>query len=241
MTKLDADKFRPLFNDWWPKIEPFFDNGKFDLIYEFLKKESTRGKKISPLSNNVYRCFTETPLKDLKGIICGFCPYHTFYNSMPVADGLALSCGVTNKMQPSLSIMYDEIERSVYDGISLEGEKNPDLTFLANQGILLFNASLTTEMNKAGSHLELWEPFTKYVFEEIFAIERVPIIFLGNEAKKFKKYVPFTPTFECSHPAYAARMQEEWDSKGAFKKMKQLIKEFNNYDVEWLDFEPLPF
>lgn len=238
-TKLDWDKFKGMFGTWADKIQPFFENGGLDPVYEQLKKDSQRGKKIAPLSGNVYRCFTETPLADLKAVVCGFCPYHTFKNGSPVADGLALGCSVTNKLQPSLEIMYDEIERSVYNGLSLDGDKNPDVSFLAHQGILMFNASLTTEMNKAGSHLELWEPFTKYIFEEIIAVERVPVIFLGKEASKFKRYLsPFQHSFEISHPAFAARMQTDWDSKGAFLKVKKLVKEFNDYDIEWLDVLP---
>ena len=161
---------------------------------------------------------------------------------MPIADGLLFGCSTTGKLQPSLSNFYDEIERSVYKGLCLEGEKSPDVTFLAHQGVLMFNASLTTEMNKAGSHMELWEPFIKYIFEEILSIERVPIIFLGKDAAKFKKYIPATlSTFEVSHPASAAYKNEEWDSGGVFLKVNKLIKDYNNYNINWLDFDAIPF
>ena len=241
-TKLNKGAFEPLFGDWWPKIEPFFDSGGMDVIYEHLKFESQRGKKLAPLSHNVYRCFIETPLKDLKLVMMGMAPYHTFKNYMPVADGLLFGCSTTGKLQPSLQLFYDEIERSVYKGLSLEGEKSPDVSFLAHQGILMLNASLTTEMNKAVSHLELWKPFIKYIFEEILSIERVPIIFLGKNAYRFKKYIPIMlQTFEVNHPASAAYRNEEWDSGGVFLAVNKLIKEYNNYEIDWLKFEELPF
>ncbi len=65
MTKLDELSFKPLFGDWWPKIAPFFYEGGFDPIYEHLKFESRRGKRIAPLSENVYKAFQLTPYNEL--------------------------------------------------------------------------------------------------------------------------------------------------------------------------------
>ncbi len=42
------------------------------------------------------------------------------------------------------------IEKELYDGLDLEHVKNPDVSYLAKQGVLMYNAALTTEMNKAG-------------------------------------------------------------------------------------------
>lgn len=241
MTKLNEQKFEPLFGTWWPKIKPFFLQGGFDKIYEHLKFEARRGKKIAPLSHNVYRCFIETPIKDVKCVILGLCPYHTFTKEgTPVADGLALSCSVTGKLQPSLEQFYNAIEKDVYNGLCLDGEKNPDLTYLANQGVLLLNSALTTEMNKAGSHLEIWEPFIKYLFEEVINVMGVPIIFLGKEANKFSKYTGLFPhNFIISHPASAAYNNIEWNSEGVFKKVTILVKELNNENIFWMN--ELPF
>jgi uracil DNA glycosylase len=107
--------------------------------------------------------------------------------------------------------------------------------YLAKQGVLLFNAALTTEFNKVGSHLEIWEPFTKYVISEALAYTGIPIIFLGKEAGKFQRYVaPFTHSFVLDHPAYAARTNSEWETKNVFKKVNQIIWENNKYKIEWL-------
>lgn len=238
MTKLNKDKFAPLFGDWWDKIEPFFDEGGLDPIYEQLKKESAMGKKIAPISSNVYRCFQATPLKDLKVVLMGMCPYHSSFEGSPVADGLLMGCSVTNKLQPSLSKFYDAIERDVYE-LSLYGNKNPDVGFLSAQGVLMFNAALTTQIGVAGSHIKLWEPFTTYMFKKVFIVENVPIIFLGKDAAKYKQYTnPNGHVFELSHPASAAYKQENWESDGVFKKVTEIVKGQINYELEWLDFVP---
>lgn len=234
---MNWEKFKDKFhNSWHSKIKPFIESEECDKIYAYLKKESQRGKKIAPDSINTYRCFFETPLDDVKVVILGMCPYHTFKNGNPVADGLALSCSITGQIQPSLDQFYNALEREFYDGLNLNFEKHPDLSYLANQGVLLLNAALTTEKDKAGSHLELWEPFMKFLFENIINDLGVPIVFLGKEASKLKKYTGiFTHIFEISHPASASYKGIEWDTEGTFKKVDKIIWENNGDSILWLD------
>lgn len=235
-TKLDWDKFEPKFGTWAKKIKPFFDNGGFDPIFEFLKSEGRRGKKIAPVSDLVFRCFRETDINDCKVVLVGMCPYHSAYNHVLIADGLAMSCSITGKLQPSLEKFYEGIENEVYNGLALDRIKNPDLKYLAKQGVFLFNAALTTEFNKAGSHQEIWEPFTKYVISEALGYTGIPIIFLGKEAAKYERFVtPFTHTFVLDHPAYAARTHSEWETKGVFRKVSDIIWQNNRFKINWLD------
>lgn len=237
MTKLDWQKFEPLFGTWAKKIKPFFDRGGFDPIYEYLKKESKRGVKIAPLSNLVYRCFQETDIDNTHVILISMCPYHTFLNGSPVADGLTFSCSVTGRLQPSLEQVYNGLELELNNGLNLDYYKSPDLTYLSRQGILLFNSSLTVAQNKAGSHQEIWEPFTRYMLEDVFAYTGIPIVFIGKDAAKYKKYVsPITHghIFEIEHPSFAARMNQDWDTKGVFTKINEIVRQNNGVKLKWL-------
>ena len=237
MTNLDESKFSPLFGDWWPKIKPFFDSGGFDPIYKFLKSESTRGKQIAPLSSDVYRAFRKTSYENLKVIIVGLAPYHSFIDNKPIADGLAMSCSVTGRLQPSLENFYKAIENEVYKGLNLHMIKDPDLSYLAEQGVLLLNAALTTSRGKPGDHLSLWEPFMIYLFENVFTTG-APIIFLGKEAGKLSRHMfPFTWHFEISHPASAAYANEEWDSEGVFQKVNKILMDNHGETIEWARVE----
>ena len=230
------ENFKDQFHEsWHAKMRPFIESAECDAIYEFLKTESKRGKKIAPSSSVTYRCFKETSLDDLKVVMIGMCPYHTFVNGQPVADGLLMGCTSTGKLQPSLDKFYDGLEKELFDGLNLKYDKTPDVSYLANQGILMFNAALTTEMNKAGSHIQLWEPFTKYVLEEVLAATGAPVIFLGKDAAKYAKYVnPFTWSFTLSHPASAAYKQSDWDTEGVFGKVNKVQKDNNNFEIMWL-------
>jgi uracil-DNA glycosylase len=236
------EKFEEQFHpSWHNKIRPFIESEECDRIYEFLKKESKRGKKIAPLSSNTFRCFKETSFDDLKLVIVGISPYHTLRNGEPVADGLCMGCSVTKILQPSLDQWYRAIEDELYKGLNVHFIKNPDLTFLANQGVLLLNAALTTEIGKAGNHVQLWEPFMKFLFENVLDTTGVPVVFLGKDAAKLERYVmPFTWVFKVSHPASASYNNIEWDSEGLFKKVNKLLKDRNNELIEWMDLG-LPF
>jgi uracil-DNA glycosylase len=178
---MNWEKFKHHFHESWHDVmRNFIESEECDKIYEFLKTEGRRGKKIAPLSFDTYKCFQETPLDKMKVVILGMCPYHTLFNGFPVADGLLMGCSTTGKLQPSLEQFYNALEEDLYNGLNLRIHKHPDVTYLAKQGVLMWNAALTTEINKAGSHMKLWEPFTKYVFENAIAPSRVPVVFLGK-------------------------------------------------------------
>jgi len=238
---MDFNKFKDQFHEsWHDKMRPFIESEECDKIYAYLKKEGGRGKKIAPLSSNTFRCFKETPLTELKVVMMGMCPYHTERDDQPVADGLLMGCSVTGKLQPSLEQFYGGIERELHKGLNLKYDKNPDVSYLAKQGVLMINAALTTEMNKAGSHIALWEPFVKHFFQCI-ETEGAPIIFLGKDAAKYKKYVaPFKWVFTVSHPASASYKNTEWDTEGVFGAVNKVLKDNNNFNIVWLDEEP-PF
>lgn len=235
---MNWESFKEHFHEsYHAKMQPFIESKECDDIYAFLKSESKRGKRIAPLSHNVWRCFKETPYDDVKVIFIGMCPYHTLSKGTPVADGLMMGCSITGELQPSLEQLYGGIERELYGGLALGADKPADVSYLAHQGVFMCNAALTTEVGKAGSHIQIWEPFMKYLLTEVFAWTGRPIVFFGKEASKYKKYVsPFTFHYCVSHPASAAYKNGEWDSEGVFTKINNHIKLSNNETIDWLTF-----
>ena len=239
---MNWENFKHQFHpSWRAKMRPFIESEECDKIYAFLKAESKRGKRVAPLSMHVWRCFFETPLDNLKVVMVGLCPYHTLKNDAPVADGLLMGCSITGKLQPTLEQFYAGIEKEFYNGLNVNYIPDPEVYYLSNQGVLMLNAALTTEINKAGSHLDVWEPFIKYLFEEVINSLGVPIIFLGKDAAKYKKYTGiFAHVFELSHPASASYKNTEWDTEGVFSKVDVLLEENNGFTVQWLPID-VPF
>lgn len=233
---MNWNNFATFFHEsWHPKIKPFIESEECDEIYRFLKNEGRRGKRIAPISSLTFRAFEETSYDDLKVVMMGMSPYHTFKDGAPIADGLLMGCSITGKLQPSLSQFYNALERELYNGLNLNMYRDPDLSYLARQGVLLLNASLTTEMNKPGSHAKVWEPFIKYLFENVLDTCGAPVIFLGKDAAKYQRYVGlFTYSFVISHPASAAYNGGDWDSEGVFTKVNQILKGNNGYEINWV-------
>ena len=222
------ENFESKFGSWAGSIQPFFN--KLVPIYAKLKEDGTRGKRILPESNNTFKCFEKTSLDNLKVVVLGMCPYHTISKKKVVADGLALSCSNTMECQPSLIQWYDALSNEY----SMEIQYEPDLTYLAEQGVLLLNMALTTELYKAGNHLDLWKPFIKELFEQVISLTGVPIIMLGKEAGYAKKWLyPFQWGFNPSHPASASRSGQTWNSEGAFMKVNKILKDNNNEEISW--------
>ena len=239
---MNWEKFEDQFDEsWHAKMKPFIESEECDKIYEFLKKEARRGKKIAPLSSDVFRAFRETKLSNLKVVMIGMCPYHTYKDGQPVADGLLMGCSRTGVKQPSLTQFYDALERELESGLNLNLYKSPDVSYLAKQGVLMYNAALTTEMNKAGSHISVWEPFTRYLLENVLDTSGAIYVFLGKDAAKYERYLPpMTWSFVLSHPASASYKQTEWDTEGVFSKVNKILEQNNKFEIDWLDVNP-PF
>lgn len=241
MDNLKWDKIKDNFHESWEtKLRPFMESDACANIYAQIREQTMRGKKVVPAPAQTFRVFKETKLDELKCAIIGMAPYHTLKDKKVIADGILMSASNTMHLPPSLEQFYGGMERELFPGSETGIIRSPDLAYLCHQGVLMWNVSMTTELMKAGSHIEIWRPFTKYVMEEILAVANPPIIWLGKEALKFDRYVnPFQWRFDVSHPASASHNHTNWDSEKVFSKVNRVLKDYNNYNIEWC--QELPF
>lgn len=235
---MDYSKFEPLFGDWAPKFKPFIESKDFDEIYDFLKKESKEGKIICPEHKNTFRAFKECPFSDLRVVFILQDPYPwVMYDkekgNIYCADGIAMSCSNTNRCQPSLELFYQGIQ----DDLGYEVVRMPDLKYLANQGILFLNTSLTVEKDRPTSHKGLWDKFNDYLIQEVinFYTRGVIYVTFGQNAHILAKSVlPFLHWgFEVEHPAAAARKERPWNHQNIFTKINKILKDCNNDQIIW--------
>lgn len=175
------------------KQKPYFKQ-----ILDFLANETSSGKVIFPLKENIFNAFKYTELDNLKIVILGQDPYHN-YNQ---AHGLAFSVQKEIDVPPSLRNMYKELSNS------LEGFDIPDhgcLTKWAEQGVFLLNTTLTVEAHKANSHKDIgWQIFTDTVIEKISRHkEHVVFMLWGSHARKKKNLIDSSKhlILESTHPS----------------------------------------
>lgn len=237
-TKLFWEKFCPLFGTWAERIKPFFDEGGFDPIYEFLRGQSQAGRQLAPSSMNTYRAFTECDFRELKCVIVCQDPYFKFINGSPVASGVAMDCSITARTQPTLQNFYNGIETELYNGLNLNYINTYDLSYLSKQGVLLLNCALTVEKDRPGSHMAIWHPFITFLLQEVIGPTGVPVLFLGKEAGNLAPLVEKTNyVYKLAHPAAAAYSGGKWDTKGVFTEINKNIWDSNEDTVLWLNID----
>lgn len=209
---------------WGDKLKGFLLSNDFVKILEVLVKDTNEGKHFVPTLKLVFRALEECPYKDTRLIMLGQDPYPS---AVGIADGLAFSCSLTQKAQPSLQYMSDEIKRTVYPNQPYALDVN--LLRWAHQGILLLNTALTVTLRHPGTHYLLWRPFLVYLIDTIIwnpEMEHTVWVFMGNKAKEYSDTVPDNfHKLETVHPAAAAHARAEmWDSQDLFNKINQKIK-----------------
>jgi uracil-DNA glycosylase len=129
-------------------------------LRNFLQEEEKKGKTIYPARDEIFSALNYTPFDQVKVVIIGQDPYH----GPNQAHGLSFSVKPGVKVPPSLVNIYKEINREFNTPISQTGYLVP----WAKQGVLLLNAVLTVEANKAASHQKKgWELFTDKIVDAL--------------------------------------------------------------------------
>ena len=128
-----------------------------------------------PKPSQVFEALRLTAPLDTKVVILGQDPYI----GEGQAHGLAFSsqAGLT----PSLEVIFRELERSGYP------RHDCDLTSWANQGVLLLNTILTTEIGKSLYHKNFgWQYFTQEVLRFVVGMGKPIVVMLwGKVAEEY--------------------------------------------------------
>jgi len=221
---MNYDKFKDQLGSWGEDLRPFIESKECDEIYKHLKERAKAGVTICPTHYNTFRAFKECPKDKLKCVMVLMNPYPWMKRGVMVADGIPMSCSNTGELQPSLELFYKGMEDDLCEGFNLNMIKNPDLTYLANQGVLMLNSSLTVELNNVKSHKGLWNPLHKHLFENVFPkyIPQVPMVFLGNDAQEidvdYNRSIG-TNIFYAEHPAAASHKGRDWQHNNVFTEV----------------------
>jgi uracil-DNA glycosylase len=221
------DKLEP--NGWGRVFKSFIFSSEFTEILSKLYQLSIADKRFTPTLKQLFRAFEECPYDDLKVVFIGQDPYP----QLGVADGISFSCGNTNKAQPSLRYIFEEIERTVYQ--EFPSYQDPDLTRWSKQGILMLNTALTVEVGKIGSHYDIWKPFTAYLLDSLNNYNPGLIyVYMGKKAEEWSELTNDNNyKFTVKHPASAAYNGSKWDSNDIFNKISKLVEENNGQKIIW--------
>jgi uracil-DNA glycosylase len=222
------DKLEP--NGWGRVFKSFIFSSEFDDILIKLYKLSIDGKRFTPALRQIFRAFEECPYNELQIVIVGQDPYP----QVGVADGIAFSCSNTNRLQPSLRYILNEVNKTVYNGEQISTDV--DLKRWSNQGILLLNTALTTEVSKIGAHYDIWKPFTAYLLDWLNNYNPGLIyVYMGKKAEEWSVLTNDNTTykFTVKHPASAAYSGSKWDSDNIFMRTRAIVKKISGKNINW--------
>ena len=204
--------------EYFSKLESFWDD-------EYSKY------KVYPNRENIFNAFKLTPLENIKVVIFGQDPYHEEGQAM----GLAFSVPDNIKTPPSLINIYKEIENE-YN--TLIFNKGGDLTYLANQGVLLLNTILTVREHAPMSHnIKEYNLLIKDIIDVLNKLDQ-PIVFMlwGGPAKKLEPLLTNENhlVIKATHPSPLGANQGGWFNSGIFVKCNEFLVKNGVKPINWI-------
>lgn len=217
---------------WYNLLKGFLVSEDFYKIIQTLEENVSDNKRFTPPLKQVFKAFQECPLDNLKLVIVSDEPYH----QIGVADGIAFSCGNTLKRETALKYIHKAVIDNVYKGEKDIKDLNCDLTHWSQQGVLMLNLALTTEINKPGRHFNIWKGFSQYLFDMLNA-RREPIVwvFLGDRASSYSDLVEdHHVKLFASHPMSASEMKQSvWDCDNLFYNINEQLSNLQLLPIIW--------
>ena len=212
---------------WKQLLAEEFNKPYFSGIKSFLVREKQAGKTIYPPGPAIFNAFNQTAVEDVRVVIIGQDPYHNPGEAM----GLCFAVPKGVRVPASLKNIFREIERD----LGVPPAAHGDLTSWTRQGVLLLNAILTVERNKAGSHKHIgWQQFTDAVISQLSAT-RKDLIFLlwGNFARGKKTLIDQMKhhVLESVHPSPLAG--GAFIGCGHFSKTNELLINQGLAPIDW--------
>lgn len=216
-------------SEWHDLLKEKWSKGKLDdwqNRIQFCLNEDTT----APPIHNIFKAFQLCLPENIKVVILGQDPYPTKGH----ANGLAFS--TEDFVQPfprSLLNIFKELKRSIPN---YEYPLTGNLESWANQGVLLINTVLTTEIGEANAHHNQgWEDFTDCILELINEkCEDLVIMFWGKQAQnKMKLFVQNKHLLLCtSHPSPLS-VNRGFKGCNHFVECNAFLKSKKIAEIEW--------
>ncbi len=162
---------------WKKALSNEFEKDYFQQLVGFVKQEYTNAT-VYPPGSQIFNAFDHCTIDNVRVVILGQDPYHGHGQ----ANGLCFSVSDGVRVPPSLVNIYKEMNSDLGKPISTSG----NLEYLAKQGVLLLNATLTVRAKSPGSHQNKgWEEFTDAVIRVVADnSENIVFILWGSYAQK---------------------------------------------------------
>ena len=210
------------FGYWWIIL----DKDETLKIIAWLK--TLNYNTLCPKVENVFKAFKSCSYNKCRLIIISQDPYP----QKNIATGLAFA-NTDRVISPSLKVIRDSVCN--FDNPYKSYIFDPTMNYWAEQGVLLLNSALTTEVNKVGVHVLKWSNFMiKFLKNMSLYSPGIVYILFGKQAQALKPYINSNNyIFEEYHPAYYARCNKELPNK-LWKDINTILYKLNGSKIKWL-------
>lgn len=213
---------------WKQQLQSELEKPYFKELEQFVE-QAYKKNVCYPPKNQIFEAFNQTAFNAVNVVILGQDPYH----GPGQAHGLSFSVKPPSSIPPSLKNIFKELTESC----NLPMPNNGDLSHWAKQGVLLLNATLTVEANKAGSHQKKgWEKFTDAVIKKI-SNEQSSVVFLlwGGMAKKKVSLIDTNKHYvlTAGHPSPLSANRGYWFNNNHFKQTNVILKSLDKTPIQW--------
>ena len=178
---------------------------------------------VAPDYKLIFRALSR-PIDSTRVVIFGQDPYPT----KGVAHGLAFSVDSSvGKLPPSLRNIYKELQADL--GVT---RTNGDLSDWADQGVMLVNRILSTEVGKSMAHDTLgWQQITETV-AQLLGDRDVIAVLWGSSALELKKYFKEGSVISSVHPSPLSAYRGFFGSQ-PFSKINTKLREKGLKEITW--------
>lgn len=217
----------PLENGWSERLADSLHTPEFLSLMNFVDAEY-KSQTIFPPKEHLFAAFNSIPFSAVRVVILGQDPYHR----KGQAHGLCFSVADGVKIPPSLKNIYKEL----HNDLNVPLRNSGDLTYLAKQGVLLLNATLTVNEGNPGSHQgKGWEEFTDSVIAKL-SDEKERLVFLLWGAYAQKKGAKIDRNkhlvLEAPHPSPFSAHKGFFGCKH-FSKTNAYLREYGRKEIDW--------
>lgn len=197
-----------------------------DIESKFLKLKA-ENKTIFPPTSMIFRALELVDFYEAKVLILGQDPYH----DLGQANGLSFSVNKEIMIPPSLRNIFLELK----DDLNIPISQHGDLTFWAQQKILLLNSVLTVEHGKPNSHKELgWDKLTDQIISQLSKRGNMIFVLWGKIAQSKLQLInkKTNKVLSAPHPSPLSAYRGFFGCRH-FSKINKTLIESGSSKINW--------
>lgn len=221
-----SDNIHP---EWINALRPVAH--KINDICDTLTTRMHQGAVLAPAPQNIFRALRH-PVDHTTVLILGQDPYPTQGHAV----GLSFSADRSVTPLPkSLANIYTEL----HDDLGIEPANHPDLTSWDNQGVMLLNRVLTTEVGSTAAHRNIgWETVTDRIIEVLLdrhdAGHPLVAVLWGRDARRSARLMRDhdVPVIESVHPSPLSAYKGFFGSRPFSQVNQELVRQGAD-QIDW--------